>query len=249
MKENKVTFTLTETTKEALLNACKGTYLAQARAVWEGYLVEASFRKIASAIREVYATADRKQSCGNEAIQGGLNAARLVALNGESLTEDARIENIANGMRAAADEHAAKEATRRAEKKEEKKAAEQAAAAAAEQAAEQAKTTPMSVQLKAKRDELLAWIEDAQKKVGALNAEIQAAEQAEAKQAAEQAAEQKKRDDEILASAKAIMAARGVTLETTPLLHAVNEVEMESGIEARREARRARKASKIAIPA
>ena len=245
MKENKVTFTLTETTKTAILTASKGTYLAQARAVWEGYLVDASFRQIASAIREVYATADRKQSCGNEAIQGGLVAARLTATNGESLPEEARIQNIANGMRAAADEHAAKEAARRAEKKEEKKAAEQAAAAAAEQA----KTTPMSVQLKAKRNELLAWIEDAQKKVGALNGEIEAAEEAEQKQAAEQAAEQKRRDDEVLASAKAIMAARGVTPETTPLLHALSEVEMESGIEARREARRANKASKIAIPA
>ena len=240
MKE-KVTFTLTETTKQALLNACKGTYLAQARAVWEGYLVDASFRKIAAAIRDVYAAANRKQTCGNQAIQGGLVAARLTAANGETLTEEARIENIANGMRAAANEHAAKEAERREAKKKEK---------AAEQAKEQAAAKePLSVQLKAKRDMLMAIIEESQKKVAVLNGEIEAAEQAEAKQAAEQAAEQKKRDDEILASAQAILASRGVTLETTPLLHAVNEVEMENAIEARREARRARKANKVAIPA
>ena len=185
MKEKTVQFALTETTKQALLNACKGTYLAQARAVWEGHLVDASFRKIAAAIRDVYATADRKQSCGNEAIQGGLNAARLVALNGESLTEEARIQNIANGMRAAADEHAAKEAARREAKKKEKAAAaekEAADKAAEEKAAACRKASDL---LRSKVSELESWITDAQGKLETARGELEKALVKEAEETAQ----------------------------------------------------------------
>ena len=247
MKE-KTTFTLTEATKTAILTASKGAYTAQALAVIEGYLASATFKQVAKAIRDCV-TNGKGWTASNAAILAGMQSARVQTVNGVKLTDAEYQAQVALGMEEGAKRHAEEAAKSRKDAAEEKKRKEVEAEAVKLAQETAAAALPKSTQLKNKRDELMAWIEDAQKKVVALNGEIEAAEKVEKEAAAAAAADQKKRDDEILASAKAIMAARGVTLATTPLLHAVNEVEMESGIEARREARRANKANKMAIPA
>ena len=235
-------FTLTQTAIDRLTHAAQGNYLAHAYAIMEGHAAEATVSALRNAIRETGAF-----TLGNEPLGAGYKAAAVTAVNGVPFADDsAKAEFVAQAIVQAKAEHAARVAADRAKRAAAKKA--EAEKAEAEKAA--AEASPLSVRLTAKRNELLAWIADAQNKVDALNVEIAAAEKAAAAAAEKAAADKKAEDDRILASAQAILAARGVTPETTPLFSAVNEVVMESGIEAQREARRARKADKkVAIPA
>ena len=246
MKESVTKFELSVSTIEKLASARKGTYAAQAWAVYEGCQAGASVRVVGAAIR-----AHSAWTCGNEALCAGLKAAAVVAVDSKPFVDDAaRAEFIATAMEAAEKEHAAAVKEKAKEKKAEKAKAEKEEAEAKAKAEAETAKTPLSSRLTARREELLSWIDDAQKKAAALLIEIEAAEKTEKEAADKQAAEQKRKDDEVLASAKAIMAARGVTIETTPLFAAVKEVEMDNALEAQREARRARKADKkVAIPA
>ena len=235
--KQKEKFELSETTKARLIGATKGNELGHAWACLEGYAAGVKVTALRNAIRETGA-----MTLGNEPISAGYKAAGVTAINGEPFaTEDEKAEFVAQAIVAAKAEHAARVASDRKQKAADKKAEAEKATAEA---------SSLSVRLTAKRDELLTWIADAQNKVNALNAEIEAAQKSEKEFAEKVAVDKKAEDDRILESAKAILSARGVTPETTPLFTAVKEVEMDNALEAQREARRARKTDKkVAIPA
>ena len=236
--KQKEKFELSETTKSLLIGATKGNMLAHAYAIMEGHMAGVTVTAIRNAIRATGAYA-----LGNEPISAGYKAAGVTAINGEPFpNEEARAEFVAAAITQAKSDHAARVASDRAKKAADKKEAKEKA----EQEKAAAETLPLSVRLTAKRDELLAWIADAQNKVNALNAEIAAAQKSEKEFADKVTADKKAEDDRILESAKAILSARGITPETTPLFSAVKEVEMDNALEAQREARRARKQKKVA---
>lgn len=253
-KSDKVAFVLTQATTDMLINARKGNYTAQAFAVIEANDAGASANACAKAIRATGA-----YTVGNEALGAGFAAAKVQAVNGVIFADATeRAAFIADAMENAAKEHAARVAADRQKKATEKAQAEAAGKAQAEADEVEKAKKPLSVLLREKRDTLLAWIEDANMKVSALNKEIESAEATEKAQAEAAGKTQAEADEKVLAEARAILARREKPENAIELESAVRAVEtdlslteraadFDAAIVAQGEARRAqRKARKSA---